>query len=114
MKPASTCSTACSSRCALSPHAFTDPFLPRGFAPFNVQAIGDRIFVSFAKQNAEKEDEVDGPGLGFVDAFTTDGALVYRVFPHEVLNAPWGMVHGAAELRTLRWTRCSSATSVTV
>jgi uncharacterized protein (TIGR03118 family) len=77
---------------ALSPHAFTDPFIPRGFAPFNVQAIGDRIFVAFAEQNAEKEDEVDGQGLGFVDAFTTDGALVYRVFPHEVLNAPWGMV----------------------
>ena len=76
----------------LGSHAFSDPFIPRGFAPFNVQAIGDRIFVSFAEQNAEKEDEIDGQGLGFVDAFTTDGALVYRVFPHEVLNAPWGMV----------------------
>jgi uncharacterized protein (TIGR03118 family) len=75
-----------------APHAFTDSTVPPGFAPFNVQAIGDRIFVSFAEQNAEKEDEIDGQGLGFVDAFTTDGALVYRVFPHEVLNAPWGMV----------------------
>ena len=77
---------------ALGRHAFTDPLVPRGFAPFNVQAIGDRIFVSFAKQNAEKEDEVDGQGLGYVDAFTTDGRLVRRMFPHEVLNAPWGMV----------------------
>lgn len=76
---------------AMSRHAFTDPFVPRGFAPFNVQTIGNRIFVTFAKQNAEKEDELDGNGLGFVDAFNTDGVLVWRAFPHEVLNAPWGM-----------------------
>ena len=75
-----------------APGAFTDPQIPSGFAPFNVQAIGDRIFVSFGKQNAQKEDEVDGTGLGFVDAFTTAGTLVYRVSQHEVLNAPWGMV----------------------
>jgi uncharacterized protein (TIGR03118 family) len=75
-----------------APGAFTDPSIPSGFAPFNVQAIGDRIFVSFAKQDAQKEDEVDGTGLGFVDAFTTDGTLVYRVSHHEVLDAPWGMV----------------------
>ena len=81
---------------SLPRRAFTDPFVPRGFAPFNVQTIGDRIFVSFAKQNAEKQDEVDGNGLGFVDAFTTDGALVWRAFPHEVFNAPWGMVMAPA------------------
>ena len=76
----------------LAPNAFTDPQIPSGFAPFNVQAIGDRIFVSFGQQDAAKEDEVDGTGLGFVDAFTTDGTLVYRVSHREVLNAPWGMV----------------------
>ncbi len=46
----------------LSRHAFTDPFVPRDFAPFNVQAIGDRIYVTFAKQDAQKQDEIDGPG----------------------------------------------------
>jgi uncharacterized protein (TIGR03118 family) len=77
---------------ALAPNAFTDPVVPRGFAPFNVQAIGDRIFVSFGKLDAAREDEVDGTGLGYVDAFTADGTLVYRVAHHELLNAPWGMV----------------------
>jgi uncharacterized protein (TIGR03118 family) len=77
---------------SLAPDAFTDSAVPHGFAPFNVQAIGDRIFVSFAKQDAEKTDEVDGRGLGYVDAFTTDGVLVRRMLPHKVFNAPWGMV----------------------
>ena len=76
----------------LGSHAFSDPFIPRGFAPFNVQAIGKRIYVTFAEQNAEKEDEVDGPGLGYVDAFSSDGRLLQRMFPHEVLNSPWGLV----------------------
>jgi uncharacterized protein (TIGR03118 family) len=76
----------------LSRHAFADPFVSRDFAPFNVQAIGDRIYVTFAKQNAEKEDEIDGPGLGRVDAFTTDGRLVTRFFSHGELNGPWGLV----------------------
>jgi uncharacterized protein (TIGR03118 family) len=76
----------------LSRHAFTDPFVPRGFAPFNVQAIGDRIYVTFAKQNAEKEDETDGPGLGVAAAFTTDGRLVTHFFSHGTLNGPWGLV----------------------
>ena len=57
-----------------------------------MQAIGDRIYVTFAKQNAEREDEIDGPGLGRVDAFTTDGQLVTRFFSNGELNGPWGLV----------------------
>jgi len=34
--------------------AFRDPHLPKGYAPFNVQAIGDKLVVTFAKQDAEK------------------------------------------------------------
>src|SRR4051794_6209257 len=71
--------------------AFVDSKLPRGFAPFGIQAIGDRIFVSYAKQDAAREDDVDGQGLGFVDAFTTDGTFITRVANRGQLNAPWGM-----------------------
>jgi uncharacterized protein (TIGR03118 family) len=70
---------------------FTDPRLPSGYAPFGIQAIGARIFVSFAKQDADAEDEVAGQGLGFVDAFDTAGHLVARVAQHGLLNAPWGL-----------------------
>jgi uncharacterized protein (TIGR03118 family) len=70
---------------------FTDPGLPSGYAPFGIQAIGSRLFVSFAKQDADAEDEIAGQGLGFVDAFDTAGNMVARVAQHGLLNAPWGL-----------------------
>ncbi len=74
----------------LTAGAFTDPALPAGFAPFNVQAINGNIFVAFAKQDAAKHDEIDGPGLGFVEEFTTSGKLVMRFEHGGYLDAPWG------------------------
>jgi uncharacterized protein (TIGR03118 family) len=70
---------------------FTDPSLPDGYAPFGIQAIGGRIFVTFAKQDADAEDEVAGQGRGFVDEFDTSGNLVAQVAQHGQLNAPWGL-----------------------
>jgi uncharacterized protein (TIGR03118 family) len=70
---------------------FTDPGLPAGYAPFGIQAIGGQIFVTFAKQDADAEDEVAGQGLGFVDVFDTSGNLITRVAQHGQLNAPWGL-----------------------
>ena len=70
---------------------FVDPSLPSGYAPFGIQTIGDRVFVSYAKQDADAEDEVAGHGKGFVDAYDTEGNLVARVAQHGQLNAPWGL-----------------------
>jgi uncharacterized protein (TIGR03118 family) len=75
----------------VKPGAFVDPFLRRGYAPFNVQALDGKIYVAYAQQDAEKTDEVAGPGKGFVDAYTTDGHLLSRLFFHGQLNAPWGL-----------------------
>lgn len=69
--------------------AFKDHALPDGYAPFGIQAIGNRIFVTYAKQNGD--DEADGPHLGFVDAYRTDGTFVARVASRGALNAPWGL-----------------------
>jgi uncharacterized protein (TIGR03118 family) len=74
-----------------APGAFVDPKLKKGFAPFGIQTIGDRIFVAYAKQDAAGEDEVAGKGLGFVDMFGTDGAFLGRVATRGQLNAPWGL-----------------------
>jgi uncharacterized protein (TIGR03118 family) len=71
---------------------FTDPNLPSGFAPFNVQELAGRIVVAYAKQDEEAEDEVAGPGLGFVDVFDTSGHLLRRLISGGALNAPWGLV----------------------
>ena len=70
---------------------FVDPSLPSGYAPFGIQTIGDRVFVSYAQQDAEAGDEVAGQGKGFVDAYDTAGNLLGRVAQHGQLNAPWGL-----------------------
>src|SRR5215204_1717368 len=70
---------------------FTDPGLPAGYAPFGIQAIGGNVFVTFAKQDEEREDEVAGQGRGFVDEFDTAGNLIGRIAQHGQLNAPWGL-----------------------
>ena len=76
--------------------AFVDPGLPSGFAPFGIQAIGGDIYVTYAKQDADKEDEVAGPGLGYVDAYTPNGRLIRRIASGGRLNAPWGIAMAPA------------------
>jgi uncharacterized protein (TIGR03118 family) len=75
----------------LVPGGFVDQSLPSGYAPFGIQTIGDRVFVTYAKQDADAEDELAGQSLGFVDVFSTAGDLLGRVAQHGQLNAPWGL-----------------------
>lgn len=71
--------------------AFVDPDLPPGFAPFGIQNIGGTLYVTYALQDADKEDDVAGVGLGYVDQFDTSGNLLRRVASKGPLNAPWGL-----------------------
>jgi uncharacterized protein (TIGR03118 family) len=73
------------------PGAFVDPSIPAGYAPFGIQNIGGNIFVTYAKQDADAEDDVAGQGLGFVDEYDADGTLIGRVATHGQLNSPWGL-----------------------
>jgi uncharacterized protein (TIGR03118 family) len=75
---------------------FRDDELPDGFAPFNIQELGGRLYVAYAKQDAAREDEVAGPGLGFVDVYSTSGHLLRRLVRRGQLNAPWGLVRAPA------------------
>jgi len=74
-----------------NPGAFVDHGIPHGFAPFGIQNIGGEIFVTYAKQDADGEDDVSGQGLGFVDVFDTSGVFLGRVATRGQLNAPWGL-----------------------
>ncbi|MFC5524845.1 TIGR03118 family protein [Rhodanobacter ginsengisoli] len=81
---------------ALPPGAFRDPGIPHGFAPFGIQNIHGDIYVTYAKQDAGRHDDVQGPGLGFVDAYTPNGRLLRRIASRGALNAPWGMAMAPA------------------
>lgn len=70
---------------------FTDESLPRDFVPFNVQAIGNDIVVTFVLHQEGNPHETDGPGLGYVDIFASDGFLLRRLEHGDWLNAPWGV-----------------------
>lgn len=71
--------------------AFTDPNLPAGYAPFGIQMLAGSIYVAYALQDDEGEEEVTGKGLGVVDKYDLNGHLIARVATGGALNAPWGM-----------------------
>ncbi len=74
---------------------FNDPSIPAGYAPFGIQNIDGSLFVTYAKQNAAKHDDVAGPGRGFVDVFDTDGHLLQRFASRGALNSPWGVARAS-------------------
>jgi uncharacterized protein (TIGR03118 family) len=71
--------------------AFQDKKIPKSYAPFNVQNIGGNIYVTYAKQNAQKHDDVKGNGHGMVDVFNSSGQLIRRFARGSFLNSPWGV-----------------------
>src|SRR2546421_6568850 len=80
--------------------SFTDHHLPQSFAPFGIQNIGGNLYVTFAKRNGAKHDDVAGPGNGFVDVFDTSGNLVSRLISRGSLNSPWGLALAPANFGT--------------
>jgi len=92
-----------------APGAFMDPTIPAGFAPFNIQAIGGKLYVTYAKQDANKQYDVAGPGNGYVDVFDGTGKLLQSLLsggpgffgaPGAPLNSPWGMALAPATFGT--------------
>jgi uncharacterized protein (TIGR03118 family) len=72
--------------------SFSDPNLPTNFAPFNIQNVGGKLYVTYAKPDAAKHDDVSGPGNGYVNIFDTSGKLLQRFVSKGPLNSPWGVV----------------------
>jgi uncharacterized protein (TIGR03118 family) len=60
---------------------FTDPNLPAGYAPFNIQNLGGTLYVTYVGQN----------GAGIVSAFDLNGSLLRRVTTGGALSSPWGL-----------------------
>ena len=73
-----------------SSSSFSNPAIPAGFAPFNVQNINGTLFVTYAKQDAQKHTTVGGPGNGYVATFNLNGSLIANLVSEGALNSPWG------------------------
>jgi len=81
---------------------FVDPNIPAGFVPFGIQALNGNLYVTFAKQDSAKHDEITGAGLGYVDVFDFSGNLVSQFASAGALNAPWGIALAPAGFGSLQ------------
>jgi uncharacterized protein (TIGR03118 family) len=77
---------------------FADQRAPEGYAPFNVQNLNGVIFVTFAKQDAAKRDDVAGRGRGLIDTFDISTGKFRRFAAGRAsggnvreMNSPWGL-----------------------
>jgi uncharacterized protein (TIGR03118 family) len=79
-------------------NGFVDPNLPAGYGPFGIRNFNNQIYVTYAKQDADKEDDVPCGGCGFVNVFDTSGNFLSRLISRGHLNAPWGLALVNGEL----------------
>ncbi len=82
----------------VNPNGFVDPNLPAGYGPFGIRNFNGEIFVTYAKQDSTKEDDVACPGCGLINVFDTSGNLLRRLTQRGNLNAPWGLAEVDGEL----------------
>lgn len=78
----------------LASGSFVDAKIPAGFAPFNIVALGGKLYVSYAKQDANKFFDVAGAGNGYVDVYDSTGKLLQSLIvggTGSPLNSPWGL-----------------------
>jgi uncharacterized protein (TIGR03118 family) len=70
---------------------FVDDNLPRDYSPFNVQAIGPNVVVTYGLHLEGQQTAAGGQGLGYVDVYSSSGQLLTRLEHGDWLNAPWGV-----------------------
>jgi uncharacterized protein (TIGR03118 family) len=73
------------------PGSFTDPTLPAGYVPYNIQNLGGKLYVQYAQPDPVTHEAAVGAGLGVVDVFDTNGNFLQRLASSGSLNAPWGI-----------------------
>jgi uncharacterized protein (TIGR03118 family) len=78
--------------------SFSDPTAPAGYAPFNIQNLGGKLYVTFAQQDATGHDDVGGVGHGLIDVFDPTTNTFTRLVTGsaaggtvDALNSPWGV-----------------------
>jgi uncharacterized protein (TIGR03118 family) len=71
--------------------SFEDTTIPIGFAPFNVQNLNGKLYVTYAKQSPGSTDDAPGLGNGFVSIFDPGTNTFTRLVSQGFLNSPWGL-----------------------
>lgn len=80
---------------------FTDPNMPKNYAPFNIKTLNNKIYVTYAEQSIDKENDVAAVGHGYIDVYSLDGEFQKRLVSNGVLNSPWGMALAPSDFGAL-------------
>jgi hypothetical protein len=76
--------------------SFVDPEIPEDYAPFNIQNLGGKLYVTYARPQETGDALVRG-GNGYVSVFDTSGNFVNRLISEDRLKSPWGVVLAPAD-----------------
>lgn len=80
---------------------FVDADIPSSFSPFGIANINGLIYVTYARRDRDGEDDVPGPGHGYVNVFDADGNFIQRLITRGDLNSPWGLTLAPGNFGTL-------------
>ena len=72
--------------------AFSNSNVAAGFAAYNVHSFGGKLYVTYGKQNSQKNNVANGAGNGMVAVFDFSGNLISNLVAGGPLNSPWGVV----------------------
>ena len=77
--------------------SFTDPGLPMGYVPYNIQNVGGSLYVEYAKVDPVTHRASEDTNQGIVDVFDTSGNFVRRLATAANLSSPWGITLAPAK-----------------
>jgi uncharacterized protein (TIGR03118 family) len=80
----------------LSGTPFTDPNLPPGFSPYNIQTVGTLLYVQYDKVDPITHRPTTTANTGIVDVYNMDGSFNRRLVTNTGLNSPWGITQAPA------------------
>jgi uncharacterized protein (TIGR03118 family) len=80
---------------AMPAGSFSDPSIPRGFAPFNIEYLNGKLYVTYAKQSSIFSvggvSDVPGVGNGYLAVYDVSGRLLQHLISQGPLNSPYGI-----------------------
>ena len=71
--------------------SFTDPNLPAGYTPYNIQNVNGKLYVEYATINPATHLPSQAPNQGIINVFDTDGNFLQRLATDAHLDSPWGI-----------------------
>ena len=75
---------------------FTDPTLPAGYSPYNIQTVGGKLYVEYTKIDPVTHRATTTANTGIVSVFDLNGNFLQRLVTDTNLNSPWGITQAPA------------------